>query len=639
MTSPLRHSTLRDFDGGLNVADNELNLDPSYQVKLDNMYRDSGGGIRKRYGTRLFCRVDSAATFTMSDDDYFEADFTLSSSPNLYINRIHHGLTTGDNITFASMGNINGILGTAIDGVKAVTVVDAHTFYINVGAFTPTDPTLIQNLSGTYTYGATSTMTGNILNMTYYNDFIVVATTTGQIAKVNGAGVLTRIWDAAIAAGLGVAFWSSTAKVVNFAEFGGELIAVNGVDKPLLITAAFGCNYLKDIPTGSNANTPIGRYIVAMNHFLIIAGNATNPSTLYISHKDASGTWAGDPAPNIARNDDLSKIAGTSEIRGLGRYRDRPVVAFDKASLFPQIDRYTSAGAHDPLYQDAVDQYGSVSHRSMISVGDEFLMCDNNGIPSVSQALFTGTLRPRKASRNVDPLLRSMLRNLDETALLNRVFAVYNRIQDQYMLFVPNHPNDTYLTETTGFIYTSKPGDKKTQWARFTGWNWRAACLSFLNRVFLADTTRIYVYGSEVDEFFADRINGPNGATGDDVSFDNEMPWVDFGDRTGVKTGKYISLETQGTSSFTLETYVDNIRYDEDNADDPELTLQFVGGDSGGYGNYDQPYGGGRRTIEERLWAWPVRFKIAKYRIKGSSKDDLRLISLTVSRLHGSNRR
>lgn len=737
----LRDSTLRDFSGGLNLADQEQNLSPIYQTRATNYFRGEGGAMCKRYGTKLFAKIDAAPTFTMGNDDAFTADFTLSSSPNLAIERIHHGLTTGDQITFGSMTAINGITGAAINGAKTVTVIDPHLFTINVGAYTPTDATLVQNLAGTYTYASTGTLTGNILNMTYYNSHIIVVTDTGQIGKINGAGVLTAIWNEKLAreaqqtrvtfavtnaqAGASAAFsctlttytggpstvtlsgtnttaatdgatlasllqtalrtadggatriscswatdvltitdtagraasgftldggagaaaydnpdlWSSSATQVNFAEFGGELTIVNGVDKPVLVDTTLACNYLQDGASGSNANVPICQYVLAINHYVVMAGDPTAPNTLYISHKDAAGTWEGDAAPNLARSDDLSKIAGTSEIRGLGRFRDRLVVTFDSAAVFAELDRYDTDGNHSPLYQDAIEQNGSASHRVNISVGDDFFMCDNNGVPSVAQALITSTYRPKRASRLIDPALRAQLRNLSQTALNDRVFAVYNRNDDQYMLFVPNHPLLASTTETTCWVYTTKPSQKIEQWSKFEGWNFRAACRSFLNRIFLADATRIYVYGTESDQYYADRINGPNGADGDDVDFDLEFPWVDFGDRGNIKHSRYVQLESLGTSPFTLEMYIDNIRYDVDGADDPALSQSFVGGESGGYGSGEQPYGGGRRTIDERAWNWPSKFKIAKFRIKGSSKKSLRIISLTVSRLHGSNRR
>jgi len=732
----IQDSTLRDFSGGLNLADNEQNLSPIYQTTLKNQFRGEGGALNKRYGTKLFCKIDTAATFTMSDNDAFLANFSLSTSPNLALERVHHGFTTGDSITFGSIEDVNGITGAAITGTKTVTVIDAHLFTINVGAFTPTDAGAELNLAGTYTYGGSGSLAGSILNMVYFNNHIVVATTAGEVGKINGAGVLTVIWNSTIAraandsqttiaatnaqAGASTTFsgtiggvtltstnttaatdgaslasllqtafrtadgaatdisvswatdvltfvdnrgrdmsafsldggagaaaydnpdvWSSSATQVNFAEFGGELIIVNGVDKPILVAQDFSTNYLVDIAAGTNTYVPVCQYIATINHYVVMAGDPTSPNTLYISHKDASGTWAGDADPNLARNDDLSKIAGTSEIRGLGRFRDRLVVSFDSASIFAELDRYDDTGAHQPLYQDAIEQNGSVSHRAMLSVGDDFFMCDNNGVPSVAQALLTSSFRPKRASRLVDPGLRADLRNLNLSSLVDRVFAVYNRIDDQYMLFVPNHPLQASTTETTVWVFTSKPSQKIEQWSKFEGWNFRAACRSFLNRIFLADATRIYVYGTESDQYYADFINGPSDTdgTGTDVEFDVEFPWVDFGQRPQIKQSRYVQLESLGDSPFTLEMYIDNLRYDMYGEDDPALSIDFIGGESGGYGSGEQPFGGGRRTIDERVWNWPSKFKIAKFRIKGASKKDLRLISLTVLRLHGSTSR
>ena len=58
----LDQATARQFDGGLNVVDSQLNLNSKYAVVLDNMYRGLDGSITVRQGTQLFADLQSIST-------------------------------------------------------------------------------------------------------------------------------------------------------------------------------------------------------------------------------------------------------------------------------------------------------------------------------------------------------------------------------------------------------------------------------------------------------------------------------------------------------------------------------------------------------------------------------------------------
>jgi hypothetical protein len=108
-----------------------------------------------------------------------------------------------------------------------------------------------------------------------------------------------------------------------------------------------------------------------------------------------------------------------------------------------------------------------------------------------------------------------------------------------------------------------------------------------------------------------------------------------------IKYIKYISFDTQGEASFNVEAYVDNItHYKGDRV--PMLSMKFVGGDAGGYGNSpygNSPYGGGRRTREERTYGYNTKFKLLKLRIYGETNDRLRIVSISIAYIRGGIRR
>src|ERR1044072_6945340 len=50
----LKSATVRDFSGGWNVLDDDLNLASKYSVKMFNCYRDANGNVSVRNGASLF---------------------------------------------------------------------------------------------------------------------------------------------------------------------------------------------------------------------------------------------------------------------------------------------------------------------------------------------------------------------------------------------------------------------------------------------------------------------------------------------------------------------------------------------------------------------------------------------------------
>jgi hypothetical protein len=69
--SVLNEATSRKFDGGLNVADSQLNLTSKYAVVLDNMLNGIDGSLQVRQGTKLFADMHSISSYTNVNMEYF----------------------------------------------------------------------------------------------------------------------------------------------------------------------------------------------------------------------------------------------------------------------------------------------------------------------------------------------------------------------------------------------------------------------------------------------------------------------------------------------------------------------------------------------------------------------------------------
>lgn len=593
-------TTLRNFDGGWNAVDNDMNLSPKYATELTNCWRDNDGSIALRNGTRWFADITSAVS-------------------------------------------------------------------------------------------------GDILEIAYFASHIIVFTDEGEIAKITGAGVVTAIWNTTIAAALPGApsGWTNPISFISYTQFKGELVCCNGIDKPILIDSDLAITYLQDLATSSNVNTPVGKYVTAVSEWVIMAGISGEESVIYISNSRSSGTWPLDNAPNDAASYDVGTAVslGDSDIVGLASFRNKLLVMFSDVTVVVNIGD-VSTGTHVPTIDDTLPQFGTISHRSVQNLGDDLLLADIVGVPSFRQASLTTSLEPDRASYLIDPEIQNTIASITTASQLERVFSVYHRLENQYLLFIPNNNSIASTTESTTFVYHYHRRRKIAAWSKYNGptqgpsrypWNWRAACRSDLGRVFLAEKDRIFVLGDEKfsDEFYADRkddrdstwANGTaysiNDLTydsvtdnvwkcveahtsaaagafstdravnpsyweeyeGEEIAFAFEMPWADFKDRMSTKTLKYLLLDTDGNAQFTVDIFVDNLYFDPSDGVTriPAVSLSLTGGESGGFGDGTQPFGGGRRTVDERPWPMPIKFKIMKLRFSGSTTASLGLQIVAIS--------
>jgi hypothetical protein len=124
---------------------------------------------------------------------------------------------------------------------------------------------------------------------------------------------------------------------------------------------------------------------------------------------------------------------------------------------------------------------------------------------------------------------------------------------------------------------------------------------------------------------------------GDNVSFQWELPWADFGNRQLTKALRFVHVDANGLGEFNLDIFSDNIYKDASNGKlMPARTLSFVPNEAGAYGAGQQLYGGGHRTREQRLWQMPTKFKLMKARVYGSTNKSLSISGLSFMYQRGS---
>lgn len=526
-----------------------------------------------------------------------------------------------------------------------------------------------------------SQVNGDIVDMEYFASTIIGVTDQGEIAAIDDAGTVTKIWNTAIAALLPgtPAGWSTGLDSIDFVPFKSQLIVHNGTDKPLAISSSHIVTYLADAGSGSNVNVPIGKYGCVVSNYHCVAGLPSNPTLIYVSAIGTSGTFPGDPPPNDSISIDVGAYApsGAPEIRGIAGFRSNLIVFFQGQSLVVKLGVYNDVGVHVPEFPDTLPEVGLLGHRCVIPYGTDLSFAGLTSVNSARRDLYlSGQLNSDSLSSIIEPLYRSHIGTLTNNEMLKSCFVVNDKLNYDILIFLPG-----------GNVFTYSVNEKLhyKSWSTFSGLNWRCGCTSFLGRSFFASGSRIYQGGNGVfpDEDFAadklldrqsswapvtsynigdlifdtadentyictvanfsgsvsftqdraDQIASPKWALYDGVAiaFILEMPWLSGHDKMQLVNAKYTSIASKGTAEFTLQLYVDNLYKDQDGfiIYDPAISMDFIGNDAPGFGFDAGPYGGGRRSQDPRLYSTPVKFKTVKPVFTGSTKKPLELINLS----------
>ena len=541
---------------------------------------------------------------------------------------------------------------------------------------------------GTKLFAETSAHLDEIINVKYFSGHLVAVGKNGKIVRVDASGDVTLIWDDNFASSLSGSpdGWDTTT-FVSFAEFNGDLIICNGVNKPLIIDVAVNCTYLQDLADLSNANTPICRFVVAHGRYLVMSGDLTpgNEDILYISNTDTSGTWLGDSAPNDAVNLSLgSRVpSGSHAVKGLGRFRDQLMVMFENAVLPGTLGSYVS-DAHVPDFDDAIENVGGLSHRVIQAIGEDMLFVDTLGASSVKRALFTGAVTSERTSYLIAPELHKDVDSLASiTALEDRVWSLWDGQANNYMVFIPDNNSAEHTTEYKCYVHKRNKALKIDAWHLWCNWNFRSGCVSALKTVFLTEGTQIYQFGEETHNTIYKDYEGDQEMWDDNtpwkdytgwnpvadakdsgvpIKFTWELPWSDHNQRFNTKESRFINFDTEGDNKFLCEMFIDNIyedrshfgedwveddlKFDDElgwdvEALDPTLSMEFEGGDAPGLGadEFGEDFGGGRPTRLEKLYAWRAKYKLEKLRMSGDATKKLKFVSITIGYLGGSPRR
>lgn len=434
--SRLDSTTIRDFGGGWNVSDSDLNLNSRYQPISDNVVRGIDGSLSVRQGMSLH------ADFKTGTETVREGLYTfdvVTDSAHVDIEVSGHGLSSGDHVTVVGAVDIGGIPASDINRTHSVLVIDADTLRVYTRTLatatvsTPMDTTLTLD---------NHLLAGNIIHNQYFNRRLILFTDIGEVGTADDEGNIERIWGTAEAEALSPGLiptrwcdhWSST-------TFKSTVIACNGYDKdkPIQIKDDFTVEFLVDKATSSNAAVPRADYVVALQGYVVLIRTEYGDPFLEISAKGTDGTFTRDPNPADAVEVDLSMITASVEpvLLGAAPIREKLYTAFYDVGMIGALDIYDDNGRHTPDFSDTISENGTVSHRTMVPLGNDIFMCDYAGVPSVTISQQSGIYVPVRLSELIAPAIQAHLSTLTADTLRTKAFAVFNRNDRTYMLFLP----------------------------------------------------------------------------------------------------------------------------------------------------------------------------------------------------------
>lgn len=468
----LESTTVSDFGGGWNVADSPLNLSTKFQPVSENILRGVNGSFQPRWGDELSadCRDGTETTVVPGGN---VAVAVTNAQPFVTFTVTAHGYSDGDHITLPdtitlASGSIGTIPISALYGTHGIDVIDANTFRIAT-RFNATSTT-----NGTLTIPSyvidDHTLAGDIIHMAYFKNHMVLFDNIGEIAVMNvDTHVVTRIWDIVKADALTANLAPTRhCTIISSTTFKSTLISCNGYDndKPLQIDENFNVEFLVDKATLSNAFVPRADIVIGMGGYVIFMRTEYGDPFIEFSARNTDGTFTRDPNPDDSVEIDLSMVTDTVDptVIGAGQLRDKLYVAFYDRGMVGTIGVYNNATPpeHVPEFNDTISEHGTISHRTVVPLGNDIFMADYAGVPSVSISIQSGGFIPVRLSELIAPAIQAHLANLLPDTLRTKAFGFFNKSDRMYMLFAPKYDEIVQTLDTDPLRFNiSLSGEKR----------------------------------------------------------------------------------------------------------------------------------------------------------------------------------
>jgi len=583
-------ATIRDFSGGWNVVDNDLNLDSKFSKILENMQRGIDGANNVRPGTKLFAETSTYLDEIINCEYYNNHIVAVGRNGKLVA-------IDGDGRVILIWDNerANALSGNP-DGWSTTVFASFAIFNGELIICNGVNKPLIVNIS---------------LDCSYLRDLADLSNANTPIARFVSAQGRYLVMSGSLAIG------EEDFLFISNTDTSGTWVGDSAPNDA--VTLSLGSR----VPAGSHVIKGLGRFRDKLMVFF---------EDVVLS--DSLGTFT-DDVHTPAFDDAMENIGSISHriIQTVGEdilFGDVNGVSSIKRALFTgNVSSKRNSELIDPAYHEVMD-----SLNSTITLEDEvWSLWDSANynymvfVPDATSKIRTTEYRCFVYKKN-EALKIAAWHDWRNWKFRSGCRSALKSI------FLTEGTQVFRLGETThDVVNMDYEGDQEmfsddTPWEDYTGWydvadaNDSGIPIKFTWELPWSDhNARFDVKNSRYLNF----------DTEGDNKFTCEM---------------FIDNIYKDKTNFGEDWVEDLLKFDDDtgwdvDVLDPTLSMEFEGGDGPGFGldEFGEDFGGGRPTRLESLYAWPAKYKIQKLRMTGDKIKPLKFISITIGYLQGSIRR
>ena len=474
-TAKLQNTTVRDFGGGLNVVDSELNLTSKYAPVFDNMVTYTDRRVGPRQGYELWLKCKQGVEQSGFTGLYFS--FTAGVR-RVYINWAGHPFAIGapyQNIQHITLSGFDpptsyfGIPGSDFNRTHGVVVHDANTLSIVV-ATAATSTAASQGPWNVSWTRDTHMCGGSPIEAFYFSNHVVVWTDCGEIFVVNSSKGSTRVWsnyEAFNQAGNPIG-WSYS-QIIAKDVFGKELLCCNGVDKPIAISFETYpyAKYQVD-PGNSFSNDKIPAFDVcksAFRYWTVHDPSGDHKTEIRVAAKDTSVVFSDAPDAGDAVDVNVSKITASVEltVRAYATIKDALLVIMPSATILMKYGFYDTLDNHDPQPNDMLNGFGTSAMRSVVEIGSDVFMIDYNGVPSARLSSVSNAVVPERVSQFVETMMSKHIGRMQKETTRLKLFGFFDPKNRLVHFYLPKYDETDIRSLNYDPFYYDSDIAKQTQ--------------------------------------------------------------------------------------------------------------------------------------------------------------------------------
>ncbi len=583
----MKIATVRQFDGGWNVIDNDLNLSSKYAKRLLNMFRAPDGSIQLRYGTELF------------------ADFTALSILDIVYGKYYNNfIVVVDRTGLVGASNAQGDVYLIFDDTLAQQQSAELTQWLSTDFVSSSEfngelvlcngvnkPLLVKaNLTVQYLQDIPAASNANVPVGKYvctHDQYLVIAGDPANPSVLhisNKATSGTWLGDSAPNDGcqfdLGSFVPSGSSEVTGIASFRDKLVVTF---EECVIIMELG-NYIEDAHNPIVADV-IPNYGAISHHTLQALGDD-------ILFMDIVGV------PSLARALISGSITPDRKSQLIDPAIQRQLAGLTTGALRNKVFGVINRRDNQVLYfvpDSSIEQ--DITER----IGFMFTYLKKLKIEAWSEIRgWNWTTAMRSAEGRLF---------FGKGAKLYRYGDLQNPVYADFVGDLEPFSDEFAFTDGTGWTPISSVENSGLP-IQFD-WELPWSDLKKRGNVKVSNYIGLDTYG--------------------DAGFQLQM-FID---------NMKLDASAPGEPFTDGEVFSDGTGFGDAAAYTPELEMDMVASGAGGYGAspYGSLYGDGRNTADERLYSWPTQFKLMKLRVHGSTRRPLRIVSLSLYHAIGGIRR